>query len=234
MANLLWFHAYRRKTVDEMITVLTRGADPTPPGLSRTRMNEARLGLPPASYVYLGRTHEDFGSAAFALEQHNFMGLMSPFDTGGTIENIKPLAGWADKKRASYVAKYSWSTADFEAVVGAYPAADPAFVAAYVAAERPSHAGPHAIWLDRPKADIWLLNDDWRAWTWEGRCAGPIQTGYRILHWSCQPHVFDRIQQRIEDASTDFDLLVSLTSRYVPGGVSALIDKMRAYQKGSK
>jgi hypothetical protein len=146
MANFLWFHGYRRKTADEMIAVLIRGAEPTPPGLSRTRMNEARLGLEPASYVCLGRTHEDFGSAAFTLEHRSFMGFMSPFDTGGTVENMKPLDGWVDEKRSDYVAKYSWTTGDFDAAIGAYPTGDPALVKAYLDAQKPSHAGPHAIW----------------------------------------------------------------------------------------
>jgi len=57
-----------------------------------TRQNELVLGMPACAYAYLGKTVPDFGDAALAFPFDDIAGHMSPFDTGGLVEHIKPVS----------------------------------------------------------------------------------------------------------------------------------------------
>jgi hypothetical protein len=234
MTLLLWFHAFRRDKVEDLLEVLTRSAEPTPHGLSKTRMNEANLGLAPSTYAYLGRPHEDFGSSAFAMEDAEFSGEMSPFDSGGLVSNIAPVCHWKDDAdRREYLRTYTWPTSQLAALLAAHPSAEKKLLGAYLRAERPPQAGPHEIW-GGDSVDIWKSNSDWRAWTWEGRCPGAIPTGRRLFRWTCPPPVYVQLLDLLEAGDLDADFSAFIISRYIPGGVSFLMETLRVHQMGPR
>lgn len=207
---------------------------PMPLDAGSTRDAERALGIPVACvYAYLGRTLEAFGNSAIVVDDGAVRGHMSPFDTGGLVNNIAPVSGWPEASKRQYLASYSWPTAQFDNVVALYPDGHAAGRSAYIAGSRPSVDGPHITWPGREEADIWASNNDWRAWTWEGR--GSISAGAQLRHWTCPPAVLAEITKYAErtshaDGGAWFE---ELLARYVAGGVSRLVRNLRAEQGGA-
>lgn len=233
LPNFFWFHAFRRKTVAEVVSVLLNGPAPNPNPECETRVHETALGVaPPSVYAYLGRTLEVFGNSAFLLPMASLVGQVSPFDTGGLIKKIMPVSGWPIDQKQEYLRKFSWSASELPKLLAVYPQTTTVAIRAYLECNNPSQDGPHQLW-DGPEANIWKLNTDWRAWTWEGRQPDKLSVG-TLARWTCPSDLYDEIQTYAETASADVaDAVAELSSKYVRGGVSRLVRDMRAAQEAA-
>jgi hypothetical protein len=226
--TLLWFHGTRRSGVEDYLGILRSGCHPAP-FKNDTQQLEMDLQIsPPRVYCYLGRTLEQFGEFCMVFDPRRLpVGEMSPFDTGGLVRKIPPVRDWPESDRAAYLAALSFSTADREAHVAAYPADRRP---GYLDCERPPQEGPHEIWPNSPVAEIWKQGTHWRAWTWEGRWALlPVSGNLRA--WTCSPSLFMDILEAIEGCD---DIPTSAVDEFLacfrPGGVGALIADLRAEQ----
>jgi hypothetical protein len=232
---LLWFHAFRRPTIHEIVEVLRVGSSPPPAGVvTDTRALEERLGLKPNVYAYLGRTLECFGDAAFAVSLEAASGhLLSPFDTGGLVNKIKPVCDWADDLRRKYLTALTWDFSERESVFRAYPGTTIEQVRTYLAEARPPHPGPHGYWNRKPIASIWSDNHDWRAWTWECRTERQLATADHIIRWSCSLPIYQQLLEFSETVTEPSfqDWLEEVFTKYVDGGVSRLIRALREHQE---
>jgi hypothetical protein len=220
--DLLWFHAFRRQTVVETLTVLRIGPGPNPSPTCTAKVNEAALGIsPPQVYAYLGRTTEAFGDSCLLLPLDPPDGSISPFDSGGLVEHIKPVADWDSSARAQYLSTYSWPSREISSQLSAYPTLDDSAQNAYLHGAQPSCSGPHALW-GGPEADIWQSANDWPAWTWELRCPNLLPTGDRVRRWTCTPATYVLLVEYIETHPDEVDALMALIDSYYEGGVSEL------------
>lgn len=139
-----------------------------------TRQAEDVLGMPRAAYFYAGRAHPEFGSMAIAVilaRDPATTGAATPFDTGGIYHRgpsghrfIKTCLDDTDDSVRSFCLR---STVD----LNEWQDALARFLAAYFRA-------PKDYWDSRPHRvdpeEIYLLNDDWRAWTFEVRLWKPV------------------------------------------------------------
>lgn len=227
----LWFHAFKRDNVEDLIRVLTEG--PTPLPGSRTVENEQDLGIePPRVYAYLGQTFEEFGDSAFSVHMAALKDdtAVSPFDTGGLVRHISPVRDWPPERRRAFLRHYSWPAAELEMLLGRYPSNTPARVAAYLRGDRPSAAGPHELFeVDGPEdtrvAAIWQNGTSTRAWLWEARATGVLPVDAHLENWSCSPSTYQAVLRYEEDLHDERigDLIAHLKERYIPGGVAALV-----------
>jgi hypothetical protein len=231
--RLLWFRAFNRPTMEDVLGVLRDGDRPHPDPASGTRLNEENLEIsPPCVYMYLGRTLEEFGKNAFTLMYDGFSGTISPFDTGGLVRKIKPLCDWCRDDRNAFLAAYSWSSDEMSELFRAFPGDDEASICRYLDGERPDGGGFYeAVPEDLPEADLWRENDSWRAWIWEGRCPSHLPIGSRLHRWTCPPEVFAEFQEVAVTRPDDLPWSVFLTERYVRGGVSHLIQSLLDEQR---
>jgi hypothetical protein len=227
--NLLWFHAFRRSSVEDILHALRTGPVPPPATVvSKTSVNERRLGLPSSVYAYLGRSSELFGANGFAVPLSSPKGSISPFDTGGLVDHIDPVNGWDDAERQGFVGDYSWTDAALIECLSSHPT--PAGVIDYLDGREPPHTGPHALWVGR-QAEIWKPGvNQWPAWTWEIR-SGKLTAGTDIVCWTCPPHIFSQIQIIADNTPADIDWFEFLFGRYEPGGVSQLLAIKRSAQE---
>ena len=224
---LHWFHATKRQTASDYIEIFSAGCRPSPHP-TETKQLELHLSIiEPHVYCYLGRTLEQFGDFCIVLKPDEMpTGEMSPFDSGGLARKIKPVSGWGQADQKAYLSSFSFQTTNIQTNISTYPATD---VDAYLAAEKPAADGPHKLWAG-PSADIWKLNTDWRAWTWEGRWK-TLPTAHHLLAWTCSPALWPNILAAVESHSASFPL--DFMERYRPGGVSALVSAMRKEQTGA-
>jgi hypothetical protein len=223
--ELFWLRAMGSTGVREFLDLLQGGVGPNPDPKHPTKKTEQLLGVDPARvYCYLGRTLESFGTFAFALRPDGLHdGEISPFDSGGLISHIEPIKNWADPERRAYLQTCTWPARDLQTAFEGYPGARG--LKAYLDMDRPVPKGPHDVWSTTPVADIWVVNDDWRAWTWEGRWWGTLPKS-NIEAWTCAPSFFPAV---LDFFSSDSVLgYMDLVDTFVPGGVSALIDTLRA------
>jgi hypothetical protein len=227
--NLLWFHAFRRDSVAEILQSLRTGPLPPPISVpSKTAANERRLGLPSSAYAYLGRSSELFGANGFAVPVSAPKGTISPFDTGGLVEHIVPVSGWADDERRGFVDDYSWPDAFLMQGLSSHPAGTG--LIDYLDGRGPPYAGPHDLWSGR-QADIWKAGaNTWPAWTWEIR-APQLPAGRNVVCWTCPPDIFSQVQTIAEDSPADIDWFEFLFRCYVPGGVSQMLANQRSAQE---
>ncbi len=228
--GLVWFHAFRGRSIPEVFTVLKEGPEPNPLPTCKTKMNEAALGIdPPQVYAYLGRTYEECLDACLMLSLPAPGGQVSPFDTGGLVGHIGPVNGWDVDDRKIFLLEYTWPSDEIEDLVEAYPTLDQPAVNAYVQGAAPAHAGPHLVWTGRTPAEIWLPANEWPAWTWELRCAGRLPTGERIARWTGAPGMYPLLVEYIENNPDRADDLIELLDTYFEGGAS---DLHAAYVRG--
>lgn len=237
LSNLLWFHAFRRPSVGEVIDVLRRGPRHNPDPDCTTRRNEAALGIPASSYAYLGKTVPDFGDVGFAFPFDDITGEMSPFDTGGLVEHIKPVSDRKVVEKRAFLDAYSFNTRFRKRLIADYPGASRNATLAYLRGERPNaHNGPHRVWpraavTDPGVAAIWNGGNSWQAWTWEARAPRrlPVNSVHR---WSCSAVLFEKIRDYAETSAkqSDITFLESLIGTYVRGGVSRLVADLRMDQ----
>jgi hypothetical protein len=234
-----WFHAFKRDSVEETIAVLRAGPAIHPSPLCRTRQNETALAIsPPCVYAYLGRTHEAFGDTAISLPIAALNGRVSPFDSGGLVEHTRPVSEWEAETRRNYLAQFTWTTGELGALLPAYPTDNPARRRAYLNADRPPHDGPHAIWPPedaRLVASIWSEPNEWRSWFWEGRSEGHLPITDNLVAWSCTNTAYGLIRALTENlpAPADVAWAEGLMSKYISGGVSVLIEKLRLAQEAA-
>lgn len=232
MSNLLWFHAFSRKRLDDVLSALRTGPTVNPQRC-RTHENEDDLGLGRHVYAYIGRTLPDFGDVAFALPLNAFSGQMSPFDTGGLVAHIAPVCTWQKSERRKYLNEYSWSTSTRATLLRSYPSTTQSKLNDYLDGVPPSGSGPHAFWTGKTVAAIWKNSpSDPRPWTWEGRSPGTLSVAGGIHAWSCPPALFEEITARSEKAKSQQDMAFfdTLVDRYRRGGVSSLVTSLREEQ----
>jgi hypothetical protein len=81
--------------------------------------------------------------------------------------------------------------------------------------------------VEDPKreANIWNDRNDWRAWTWEGRFDGLLPSALNVVRWTCPPTRYPEIRAHAESVSNadTQTMLTEMMSRYVHGGVGALV-----------
>lgn len=232
VSKLLWFHAFNRDTVKEVIDVLRSGPGFNPKPTCRTRLNEARLGLPPHVYAYIGTTVPTFGDAGFAIPLDAFDGEMSPFDTGGLVDHTPPVSGWDDAEKQKYLADYTWKTRNRRALLAKYPTLMRARVLAYLSGKKPAHDGPHAVW-SKTVAAIWKTDAaGWQSWTWEGRTPMRMKLSGPVHAWSCTAPIYEKVCEYAESVASGAEqrFLDELLDRYVRGGVSHMVAELREEQ----
>jgi hypothetical protein len=234
-----WFHAFKRDSIPDTLAVLRSGPEIHPSPSCKTRQNEEALDIvPPCVYAYLGRTHEAFGNAAISLPISALNGKVTPFDSGGLVEHIQPVKDWESSARRKYLAEFTWSTDDLGALLPAYPTESHPGRRAYLNADRPPHEGPHAIWPPDDAsliASIWSEPNEWRSWLWEGRSEGQLPVGDDLVAWSCSNTTYGSILALTESLTAPQDVAWAerLVSKYVSGGVSALIESLRLVQEAA-
>jgi len=231
--SLFWFHAFREGTIRDLVHALAvQVTVPPPEARKRTLANETILGIEPSVYAYLGRTLETFGGAAVALLMESNQGAVSPFDTGGLVANIMPVCGWKPEKKRLYLRAHTWPSDKLAELLTLYPGAN---VASYLREDRPSWTGPHVpLRCVEPVADIWSAQPegDWRCWTWELRCTRKLISAEHLVHWSCSVPLFQKFIDYLDNQAhpREHALLSELASKYVEGGVTRLVCKLRETQ----
>ena len=215
------------------MSVLRLGPRIHPDKKTTSRVYETRLGIDPHRvYAYLGRTLEVFGNCALALPPEALTGEMSPFDTGGLINHIAPISGYDDARKQAFLRAYTWPTADRSTLIQKYPTSQNGQFAEYLeGVKAPSAEGPHKIWQDREIAAIWSGANDSRAWTWEGR-SSPTFDVKQLHRWTCSPAAYPAILEHGETYTKAVDAawFQALISKYIHGGVSALVMNLRQEQ----
>lgn len=228
MSELLWFHAFSRDDINQKLHTLQVGRNGSSAGTD-TKDSEKKLKIDgPCVYAYLGRTLEAFGNTAFALKQNSVIGKVSPFDTGGLLRKIKPVSEWEEDEKCEYLNNFSWDSSELKSLLNKYPSTAKERLQQYINAEQPKETGPHKCWSkSKKKADIWCVNNDWRAWTWEIRSKKGIDTGTNVELWSCPPEDYVALQEYAENSDDEnvISFVVFLSEKYVRGGVSQLIKR---------
>lgn len=243
MAELMWFHAFRRTIgggrtdppdIEAILRVLHDGPQVHPSETNETRQHELRLRIQPHRvYAYLGRTLDAFGDNAVVLPQKSIQaGHVSPFDTGGLINKLAPINGCEDDAKADFLASFTWTIADLPARLDEYPSRAPDALERYLDPDhKPAGIGPCVVWADRPSVPLWKSNDHWRAWTWEGRAEPQHVAIAELHHWTCAASVERQIlkaAKRVYRSEKDF--VIRLQRTWVEGGVSPLVAKLRRAQ----
>jgi hypothetical protein len=233
----LWFHAFHRDAVGDTLEVLRTGPRVHPSPSTRTKENEAELGIdPPCVYAYLGRTLEVFGSSAICLPMADVSGTVSPFDTGGLVEHIEPVHTWESEARRAYLQKFSWECSQLATLLKRHPTALPAKISAYLRGRKPDESGPHEVWTTADAncvAAIWS-GDDWRAWTWETRVPQHIPVNHNVVRWSCSSATYGEILRYAESVTDPNEgvWLESLLQRLVVG-TSSLVSQLIGHQEAA-
>jgi hypothetical protein len=232
MKNLLWFHAFNRNSVAEVVDVFRNGPS-TNPNPCTTQANEDALGIPRSVYAYLGKTVPHFGNVAFALRLDALAGDVSPFDTGGLVKYHQPVAGWTAAERSDFLNAFTWQSSQLPARLADYPSAQPGHLENYLRGVRPLHDGPHAVWRAHvPVAAIWSHTaNTWQAWTWELRAKGQLPAPSTLEKWSCPAAMETQITEYADTTSPDEATFIeALLGKYVRGGVSQLVAELREGQ----
>ncbi len=234
MHSLLWFRAFSRATIRDIVEVLRVGDTPHPDPGSATRRHEVTLGIPePCVYAYLGMTLEEFGRSAIALGLDAFDGDVSPFDSGGLVNKIRPVCSWPDADRQAFLMQYTWSHTQLPQLLALYPGGTAPEIASYLDGAQPNLDGFHALFPGLPAAALWRENADRRAWVWEGRRPRVLPIGGGLVAWSCPPDQFEELLDLARDATADRLWLVALIRKYVRGGVTALLRELRSRQEAA-
>lgn len=239
MPTLYWFHAFDRDIADKVpdvgkvLEVLRNGPGVHPDPQCSTRRHERALQIaPPRVYAYAGRTLQNFGVTCLVLPPAGITkGEISPFDTGGLVNQLQPVAAGTDGEKARYLEAYSWGISDLSECLAVYPDQSPGYDK-YLSTERPPQPGPHAVWPNRGAShDLWASNDHWRAWTWEGRTE---PTGFQISQikwWTSSPDLAEAVKKLArQQHKNEKNFLLRLESTYRQGGVGPLVQKLIAEQ----
>ncbi len=160
-----------------------------------TRSAEDLLGMPRCVYFYAGRAHPAFGNAAIAFPaecESKHAGSATPFDTGGLVHRNRYLKVRLDPTDGP-VERVEYGRAS-EIPFGASPDWREIFaqvLAAYFET-------PLDYWTGRPfppdPEELYRLNDEWRAWTFEVRFHEPQPLAERAA-WCADEAVMDRLRQ---------------------------------------
>ncbi len=179
---MLWFHSFNRNSLEERVDVLIDGKAPSNRQGKDTLEAEEVLEIDgPCVYAYFGRSDEVFGRSCIAIKIQNCDGDVTPFDTGGLMRKIKPIADWNAEDKAKYLKQYSWPFDKFDAVYAQYPGNDDENVNAYKDSVKPKWEGPHDIWGGALVSNIWSDKNEWRAWIWELRSRGKLKTSSSLV-----------------------------------------------------
>jgi hypothetical protein len=199
---------------------------------TKTRQNEERLRLPASVYAYLGRSSSGFGTNGFAVPLAAASGTVSPFDTGGLVEHIRPVCDWEADDRQEFLGDYSWAHTDLAVRLADHPSDALGALGNYLDGHVPSVRGPHMLWSGR-EGEIWdHAVNTWPAWTWEIRSPS-LPAGNDIVCWTCPSHVFEQIRMVAEASPADADWFAFLLGRYVAGGISQMIVSKRREQEAA-
>jgi hypothetical protein len=220
--RLLWFHSFNRGDPQSIADVVARGPGPNPATDSTTFANEAALGLAAHVYAYLGRTLEKFGARAIVLAQDGLRGDISPFDTGGLIDRIRPISESGLDEKVDFLRSYTWESTRILDVLGCYPGDD---LDGYIIGKRPCVSGPHEVFPGRTlnQPEVWAHSGNWwQAWTWEGRSRDRLDTQHCLVRWTCRPEEYADLVVAVEKtvSPVQFEKIVTM---YFEGGVSVLM-----------
>ena len=237
--RLLWFTAIDRRVVrtrprpqaiDDLVRILHEGLD-VPTWECRTKQNELLLGITPHRvYAYLGRTNEDLGPNAIVVDADAFSGQLSPFDTGGLVAHIKPVAEGSDADKRAYLASLTWELSDLATLLNKYPSFVNPHLKQYLDGVRaPNYDGPHVVLGQGLPHAIWRNPEAvWSWWTWEVR-SQRIDVA-RLFAWTCTPGDYADIIRRAETIYPDPDWIVRLEGTYRQGGTGFIVEELRALQ----
>lgn len=221
--GLMWFHAFRGRTIPQVFTVLKEGPEPNPLPTCTTKVNEGVLGIEsPHVYAYLGRTYEPCLDACVILSLSGPVGLVSPFDTGGLVTHTGPVSTWDVAEKREFLLAYTWPSTAIHELIEDYPTLGEPAVRGYVMGDPPLQSGPHEVWTGRTAAEIWHPENDWPSWTWELRCPGRLPTGDLVARWTGAPGMYPLLVQYIENNPNEADSLIALLATYFEGGASHL------------
>ncbi len=238
----LWFHAFDRKPgpngeaddVDAIVRALHDGPTCETPADDGTQTNETLLEIEPSCvYAYLGTSTDVFGDNVLALTRARDSDHVSPFDTGGLVKHIQPVASFDPPSlKVAFLASYSWDASDMPALLSHYPGEQEVSRERYLRGDPPEHLGPHLIWADRTPANMWRdSGNTWHAWTWELRAATSL-TVDGLLYWSCAPSLYDDILRAARRlyGDSDADWAINFAAKYRAGGSGNLANDMYADQ----
>jgi len=238
-ASFLWFRAFNREGAEALLEVLCHGDTPNPNPECTTRKNEEVLGIaPPHVYAYLGKTLPSFGRFAISLHSSSPTdlapsGQVSPFDTGGLVEHLRPIRDWDATAKRKYLEQHSWDHEGVSPLLDAWPGHTNSSVAAYLDGDRPTESGPHealaSVVAELPDVQLWVNNGDWRAWIWELRVPDRLPTD-TLAYWTCPPDVFPDVVRLGERRPSLKPRIVEMIPRYIPGGLGQLIASLRDKQ----
>lgn len=220
---MYWFHSFRASSVERLSEILSLGDSPNLEPTSQTRLHETELGIPaPCVYAYLGNAKEAFGPSVIAAHQASLAGRVSPFDSGGLVNKIKPVCTWPPAQKQSFLEQYSWPSSELNDLLKLYPGIENELIESYVRGDRPAAgAGLHVLIDSLPPADLWEQNDDWRAWTWEGRTESKFPAVEEIHRWTCPNELYVALKE--EAVERGLEWFASLVPRYVGGGFGMLL-----------
>jgi hypothetical protein len=183
-----------------------------------TRFVEEKVGYPPSVYFYAGRACPDYGQVALAFApacEPDRAHLATPFGTGGVVKrdlggafrlNLQPDGL---EERVAY-SQASTIRADIEP---GWQASLARWLAAYYPTD------PAGYWTRAPETrdpeDLYHLNEDWQAWTWEVRFSrGP--DALEADRWAADPaHLHELLQTlgHVDLAADEADRLVGFRAR---------------------
>ena len=245
MAQLWWFHAFNRilqasgtgTDIPAVVDVLRNGPKVFVNPNSGTQKAEQRLGIrPPRVYAYLGRTRESFGTNCVVLDPDGISrGEMSPFDTGGLLDFIKPVCDLpTDKGKSSFMAAFTFDIRAKANELDVYPTYDAQSFKDYIECKAPAQGdGPHDRWPRSADHElpVWKSNADWRAWTWEARTLANDFAIGSLLHWTCHTNIYRRVMAEARRKYPKERVwLLALADKYVQGATGTLVAALRSKQ----
>lgn len=200
-----------------------------------TRFVEEQVGYPPSVYFYVGRACPDYGQAALAFapaSERDRFDSATPFGTGGVVkkdlnsafkfnlqqDDLEARVAYCHASTLSDNGEKGWR-ADFARWLTAYFPADPA-----------------GYWTQAPQTpdpeDLYSLNVDWQAWTWEVR----FKRGPSVLEaerWAADPAYLCELRQslaKIELPPDTADQLSGFVGRLqTPAGTATFCEDLERW-----
>lgn len=225
----LWFRAFDRATADQLLDALENGDTPSPNPSSTTKLNEQVLQIaPPHVYAYLAALNPSFGKNAVALNENVCSsGTVTPFDTGGAVGHIQPLATMKPAQRCAILKACSWPGSAFASKRKQWPGTSDVSWDDYVRLQMPPGGGPHTPFKLGAQVPIWHAKNQWQAWIWELRVPGVMPFGAAIRRWTCTTELMAAMRARARSDAAFLTRLAPLLPRYIDGGSSVLLESLR-------
>ncbi len=200
-----------------------------------TRFVEDQVGYPRSVYFYAGRACPDYGRAALAFappcERGRFHSA-TPFGTGGVVKQDLNTAFRMNLQPDDLDGRVAYCKASTLHANGE-PGWRESF-ARWLAAHYPSD--PAGYWMRAPETrdpeDLYHLNDNWQAWTWEVR----FSRGLNVLEadrWAADPAYLSELRQaliQIDLAPDEVDRLSGFMARLqTPTGTATFCEDLEKW-----